>query len=92
MARKNRNRKDDAAVKEALDGLRDVLDLTLTRVIENDMDHDETERVLTYLRKELNNLERGIGGGGRESAGKRPRRRKTAAGKRPSRPKPHARK
>ncbi len=92
MGKRKKKSKDDAAVKEALDGLRDVLDLTLTRVIEDDMDHDETERVLTYLRKELNNLERGIGGGARQPADVWPHRRKTAAGRRPSRPKPRARK
>ena len=69
----------NSASKDALAGLRDALDLTLTRVIEDDMGVDEARAVLHYLEKELNQFEK------RTSAAKSParkvRRRTVAARK-----------
>jgi hypothetical protein len=67
----------DSAARASLEGLRDALDLTLTRVIEDDMGVDEARAVLRYLEKELDGFER------RSRADKTPaqkvRRRATAA-------------
>jgi len=46
------------ADRESLDGLRDALDLTLTRVIEDDMGIEEAQAVLRYLQKELDGFEK----------------------------------
>ena len=48
----------NSALKESLDGLRDALDLTLTRVIEDDMEVEEARAVLRYLEKELDGFEK----------------------------------
>jgi hypothetical protein len=48
----------NSALQESLDGLRDALDLTLTRVIEDDMEVEEARAVLRYLEKELNGFEK----------------------------------
>ena len=48
----------NSALKESLDGLRDALDLTLTRVIEDDMKVEEARAVLRYLEKELDGFEK----------------------------------
>lgn len=46
------------ARKDSLEGLRDALDLTLTRVIEDDMGVDEARAVLRYLEEELDGFEK----------------------------------
>jgi hypothetical protein len=48
----------DSASKDSLEGLRDALDLTLTRVIEDDMGVDEARAVLRYLEEELEGFEK----------------------------------
>lgn len=48
----------DSAGKDSLAGLRDALDLTLTRVIEDDMGVDEARALLQYLEKELDGFEK----------------------------------
>ena len=47
-----------SASKDSLEGLRDALDLTLTRVIEDDMGVEEARAVLRYLEKELDGFEK----------------------------------
>ena len=48
----------NSASKDSLEGLRDALDLTLTRVIEDDMGVEEARAVLRYLEKELDGFEK----------------------------------
>ena len=78
-SRIRRARVADGAIRDSLGGLRDALDLTLTRVIEDEMGVDEAREVLRYLEKELDGLKK------RSRRGKRParktRRRSTAARK-----------
>ena len=70
--------------KESLEGLRDALDLTLTRVIEDDMGVEEARAVLRYLEKELDGFEKKTGkaksparkAGQRTTAARKPRRRR----------------
>jgi len=60
MGRRPSKRSDDPAFRESLAGLREVLDLTLTRILENDIDAREAQEVVAHLRKELLALERGL--------------------------------
>jgi hypothetical protein len=69
----------DGARKDALEGLRDALDLTLTRVIEDDMGVDEARAVLRYLEKELEGFEKRSGPA--KTPARRVRRRTMAASK-----------
>jgi len=57
-AKRGSARAANSALQESLDGLRDALDLTLTRVIEDDMEVEEARAVLRYLEKELNGFEK----------------------------------
>ncbi len=50
-----------AAARETLEGLRDVLGLTLTRVIDGDINTLEARRLLGHLTKELNAIDRHAG-------------------------------
>jgi hypothetical protein len=59
MGKSRGKSKDDRAAEEQLDGLRDVLDLLRSRVIEDDIDADQAASILDYLRKELAALDRG---------------------------------
>ncbi len=67
------------ARKDSLEGLRDALDLTLTRVIEDDMGVDEARAVLRYLEKELHGFEKRTGPA--KTPARKVRRRTTAARK-----------
>ncbi len=59
------------ASAESLKGLRDVLDLTLTRVIEDDMDLDEAKALLAHLEKEVAAIESGVQGARKKMSGKK---------------------
>ncbi len=61
MAKKKSSRAPDESLQSALDGLRDALDLTLTRVIEDDMGVEQVREVLKYLENELKRVEEGTG-------------------------------
>lgn len=70
------------ADKESLDGLRDALDLTLTRVIEDDMGVEEAQAVLRYLQKELDGFKKRAR---RATSPARKVRRRTRAARKPRR-------
>ncbi len=61
MAKKKSSRVPDESRQSALDGLRDALDLTLTRVIEDDMGVEQARELLKYLENELQRVEKGTG-------------------------------
>ncbi len=61
MAKKKTSRVPDESRQSALDGLRDALDLTLTRVIEDDKGVEQAREVLKYLENELQRVEKGTG-------------------------------
>jgi hypothetical protein len=52
--------RESDSISESLEGLRDVLDITLTRVMEDDMDVKEARKVLAHLESELSILDRDI--------------------------------
>lgn len=58
--KKGSNPPESDSINETLEGLRDVLDITLTRVMEDDMDVNEARKVLAHLESELNTLDRDI--------------------------------
>ena len=69
--RKRTKSEEKLASTESLMGLRDVLDLTLTRVIEDDMNIEEARALLAHLEKEVVEVERGIRRAKKRMGGKR---------------------
>lgn len=59
MVKRRPKSKEGIASKERLEALRDVLDILRSRVIEDDIDMEQAESLLAYLRKELAELDRG---------------------------------
>ena len=58
MAQKRKRSRSPAPSRDALAGLRDVLEITLSRVIDGDLDTREARKLLAHLTKELDAIER----------------------------------
>ena len=81
MAKRKAGANPNPALKASLEGLRDALDLTLTRVIEDDMGVDEAHDVLRYLEKELTTFEGRDSKGGHTPRKIRPRNPRASRGR-----------